>query len=75
MSTDIGQINNFKHLRGAATRLLVQRPDNFVFLLLKSFSVILIENENEKTSSSLINRRKKDFNLNPINIFNKEKEK
>jgi len=47
MSTDIGQINNFKHLRGAATRLLVQRPDNFVFILLKSFSVILIEKENE----------------------------
>jgi len=47
MSTDVGQINNFKHLRGAAIRLLVQRPDNFVFILLKSFSVILIEKENE----------------------------
>ena len=47
MTTDVGQINNFKHLRGAATRLLVQRPDNFVFILLKSFSVILIEKENE----------------------------
>ena len=47
MTTDVGQINNFKHLRGAATRLLVLRPDNFVFILLKSFSVILIEKENE----------------------------
>jgi ATP-dependent DNA helicase RecQ len=46
MTTDVGQINNFKHLRGAATRLLVQRPDNFVFILLKSFSVFLIEKEN-----------------------------
>jgi len=47
MTTDVGQINNFKHLRGAATRLLVERSDNFVFILLKSFSVILIEKENE----------------------------
>jgi ATP-dependent DNA helicase RecQ len=47
VSTEVGEINNFKHLRGAATRLLVQRPDNFVFILLKSFSVILIEKENE----------------------------
>lgn len=45
--TDVGEINNLKHLRGATTRLLVQRPDNFVFILLKSFSVILIEKENE----------------------------
>ena len=47
VKTDLGEINNFKHLRGATTRLLVQRPDNFVFILLKSFSVILIEEENE----------------------------
>lgn len=47
VSTEVGEINNFKHLRGAATRLLVQRPDNFVFILLKSFSVILIEKEND----------------------------
>lgn len=45
--TDVGQINNLKHLRGATTRLLVQRPDNFVFILLKSFSVLLIEKENQ----------------------------
>jgi ATP-dependent DNA helicase RecQ len=45
--TDVGEVNNFKHLRGAATRLLVLRPDNFVFILLKSFSVVLIEKENE----------------------------
>lgn len=57
MTTDIGQINNFKHLRGAATRLLVQRPDNFVFILLKSFSVILIE----KTNKDFIKEAQTDF--------------
>jgi len=41
-----GQVNNFKHLRGAATNLLVGNPKNFVFMLLNSFSVILIEKEN-----------------------------
>lgn len=57
--TDVGEINNFKHLRGATTRLLVQRPDNFVFILLKSFSVLLIEKENqdfiEEAQSDFIN--------------------
>lgn len=43
-----GQINNLKHLRGAATILLVQRPDNFVFILLKAFSVFIIERENDE---------------------------
>lgn len=42
-----GQINNLKHLRGASTVLLVQRPDNFVFILLKAFSVFILERENE----------------------------
>ncbi|MBC6365261.1 DEAD/DEAH box helicase [Algoriphagus sp. AK58] len=44
---EVGEINNFKHLRGATTRLLVQRPDNFVFILLKSFSVLIIEKGNQ----------------------------
>jgi hypothetical protein len=43
-----GEINNLKHLRGAATILLVQRPDNFVFTLLKAFSVLIIEKNNEE---------------------------
>jgi len=42
-----GEINNLKHLRGAATVLLVQRPDNYVFLLLKAFTIFIIEKENE----------------------------
>lgn len=48
VKSEIGEINNLKHLRGAATRLLVQRPDNFVFILLKSFTVILLEKENKE---------------------------
>lgn len=64
--TDVGEINNFKHLRGATTRLLVQRPDNFVFILLKSFSVILIEKENE----DFIKEAQTDF----INGFLKARE-
>lgn len=57
VSKEVGEINNFKHLRGASTRLLVQRQDNFVFMLLKSFSVILIEDENE----DFIKEAQKDF--------------
>jgi ATP-dependent DNA helicase RecQ len=47
MRTEAGQINNFKHLRGATIRLLVEQNENFVFILLKSFSVFIIEKENE----------------------------
>ena len=42
-----GDINNLKHLRGAATVLFVQRPDNFVFEILKSFSIFILEREYE----------------------------
>mgnify|MGYP001351150202 FL=1 len=64
--TDVGEINNFKHLRGATTRLLEQRPDNFVFILLKSFSVLLIEKENQ----DFIEEAQTDF----INGFLKARE-
>lgn len=64
--TDVGEINNFKHLRGATTRLLVQRPDNFVFILLRSFSVLLIEKENQ----DFIEEAQTDF----INGFLKARE-
>lgn len=64
--TDVGQINNLKHLRGATTRLLVQRPDNYVFILLKSFSVLLIEKENQ----DFIEEAQTDF----INGFLKARE-
>lgn len=43
-----GEINNLKHLRGASTLLLVQKPDNYTFLLLKAFSnFTLIGNSRE----------------------------
>ena len=57
MRTEAGQINNFKHLRGATIRLLVEQNDNFVFTLLKSFSVFIIEKENE----DFIKEAQKDF--------------
>ncbi|NMB57296.1 DEAD/DEAH box helicase [Candidatus Beckwithbacteria bacterium] len=43
-----GEINNLKHLRGAATVLLVQRPDNYVFILLRAFTIFIIEKENDE---------------------------
>ncbi len=43
-----GEINNLKHLRGAATVLLVQRPDNYVFMLLKAFSIFVLEKGNDE---------------------------
>jgi superfamily II DNA helicase RecQ len=42
-----GEINNLKHLRGASTVLLVQQPDNYVFILLRAFTIFIIEKENE----------------------------
>jgi Superfamily II DNA helicase len=45
---EVGEINNLKHLRGATTYLLTQRPDNYVFMLLNAFSVILIEKNNDR---------------------------
>jgi len=45
---EIGEINNIKHLRGATTYLLTQRPENFVFMLLNAFSIVLIEKFNSK---------------------------
>lgn len=41
-----GEINNLKHLRGATTFLLAQRPDNYVFLLLKALSTLILEKNN-----------------------------
>ncbi len=44
MSADKGgALNNLKHLRGAVALLSVQRPDNFVFLLLKAFTSFILE--------------------------------
>ena len=43
-----GEINNLKHLRGASTLLNIQaHNNNYVFILLKAFTVFIIEKENE----------------------------
>lgn len=49
-----GEINNLKHLRGAATFLLAQRPDNYVFLLLKAFSTLILEKNNPELIDSAL---------------------
>lgn len=43
-----GEINNLKHLRGAATLLHTQYPDNYVFLLLKSLATFVLEKGRQK---------------------------
>ncbi len=41
-----GNIDNLKHLRGACIRLLTENPDNAALILLKSFSIFLINSDN-----------------------------
>ena len=71
-----GEINNLKHLRGASTILLVQRPDNFVFILLKAFSVLLIEKDEvefiQEAQTDIIRGFKKIFDISSVDfeIFN-----
>lgn len=43
-----GEINNLKHLRGAATLLHAQRPENYVFLLLRAFSTFVLDKGKER---------------------------
>lgn len=38
-----GEINNLKHLRGAAALMHSQRPENYVFLLLDAFATFILE--------------------------------
>jgi len=42
------QLNNLKHLRGACLRLLIDHPDNACLLLLKAFTVFILEADNDK---------------------------
>jgi ATP-dependent DNA helicase RecQ len=42
------QKDNLKHLRGACTRLLIPNPDNYVFRLLRAFSLIVLEEDRFK---------------------------
>ena len=49
-----GEINNLKHLRGATTFLLAQRPDNYVFLLLKALSTLILEKNNPELTDGAL---------------------
>lgn len=64
--TEPGEISNLKHLRAAAIRSLTQYPDNFVFMLLKAFTIFSIEENNR----DLIKEAQNDF----VNGFYKENE-
>lgn len=52
-----GELNNLHHLKNAATILQTEYPDNFVFTLLKSFAVFLIE----KKHTHLVREAQSDF--------------
>lgn len=61
-----GNIDNLKHLRGACIRLLTDNPENGALLLLKAFSLLLIDSENETF--------KNEASIDAVNGFNKFKE-
>lgn len=57
-----GEINNLKHLRGASILLHAQRPDNYVFLLLKAFTTLILEKGRERFVSQAIDEAVQGFN-------------
>ena len=63
MAITEGQIDNLKHLRGACIRLLNENPDNYTFLLLKSFTLFLLESSNEKFLNEARDAHSKGFRL------------
>jgi len=64
-----GNIDNLKHLRGACVRLLTENPENGALLLLKSFSLFLIDSTNE-----LFIREAAEEAMNGFRIFKETKE-
>lgn len=46
--TKTGEINNYKHLRGACVRLLQTRNDSYVLKLLNAFSLYMLEYTSKK---------------------------
>ncbi len=42
------QIDNYKHLRGACTRLLRSQPDSYTLILLNAFALYMIEYKNPR---------------------------
>lgn len=63
MTISEGKIDNLKHLRGACIRLLNENPDNYTFLLLKSFTLFLLESSNEKFINEARDTHSKAFKL------------
>ena len=55
--TEQSEINNLKHLKNAAIRLMTQYPDNFVFILLKAFALF----STEENDHDLISEAQADF--------------
>ncbi len=64
-----GNIDNLKHLRGACARLLTENPENGALLLLKSFSLFLIDSDN----TQMINEATQDA-MKGFRIFKEDKE-
>lgn len=64
-----GNIDNLKHLRGACVRLLTENPDNGALLLLKSFSLFLIDSTNE-----FLLREAAEEAINGFRVFKEVKE-
>jgi ATP-dependent DNA helicase RecQ len=64
-----GNIDNLKHLRGACVRLLTENPDNGALLLLKSFSLFLID-----TTNQLFLREAAEEAMSGFRIFKETKE-
>lgn len=56
-----GEINNLKHLRGAAALMHAQRPDNYVFLLLDAFATCILEKGRESMISKAIGKLLEGF--------------
>lgn len=51
------ELDNLKHLRGASIRMLRPNPNNFTLLLLKAFSMFVLESRNE----NLLKEAKENF--------------
>lgn len=58
-----GKIDNLKHLRGATIRLLVENPENYTLILLKTFSLLLLEENNKDFSDEIRESFLLGFNL------------
>jgi ATP-dependent DNA helicase RecQ len=43
-----GEIDNIKHLRGACTRMLNNRPDNYTLAMLNAFTLYMLEYNNPR---------------------------